>query len=160
MDTFGKRLVAAREKLNMTQKDLANLLEITPTRLNYWEKDKREPDVAMIKRLSNVLQVDPNYLIGVWTDDMYEDFQHTHSNEERLSLFNQWGVPQSLSSQYRSLVRNTPSADELTEEEFYFLTLFRQANDTDRKIILLTLSKYENQEGKNSGNLLKQKNTG
>ena len=50
MDTFGKRLVSARNKLNLSQKDLAEKLGITPTRLNYYEKDKREPDISMIKK--------------------------------------------------------------------------------------------------------------
>ncbi len=65
MDTLGKRLVEVRKKRGLTQKKLAELLAITPTRLNYWEKDKREPDISMIKRISDVLQIDPNFLIGV-----------------------------------------------------------------------------------------------
>ena len=48
---FGDRLVKAREKKGLNQKELAQLLGITPTRLNYWEKNKREPDVFMIKKL-------------------------------------------------------------------------------------------------------------
>lgn len=74
MDTFGKRLVSARNKLNLSQKDLAEKLGITPTRLNYYEKDKREPDISMIKKIASILKVDPNFLIGVWSKDMYEDF--------------------------------------------------------------------------------------
>lgn len=65
--TFGERLVYYRTKMNLTQKALAELLDITPTRLNYWEKDKREPDVEMIRQLSAALGVSANILIG------YED---------------------------------------------------------------------------------------
>lgn len=64
MDTFGQRLVASREKLNISQKELAERLGITPTRLNYWEKDKREPAIEMIKLIAQVLDLDTNYLIG------------------------------------------------------------------------------------------------
>lgn len=64
MDTFGQRLVASREKRNLSQKELAEQLCITPTRLNYWEKDKREPAIAMIKAIAQILDVDTNYLIG------------------------------------------------------------------------------------------------
>lgn len=49
MDTFGKRLVYARNEKGYSQKQLAELMGITPTRLNYWEKDKREPDIPMLK---------------------------------------------------------------------------------------------------------------
>ncbi len=65
METFGQRLVFAREQRNFTQKDLASKLGITPTRLNYWEKDKREPAIAMIKALAQILNVDTDFLIGL-----------------------------------------------------------------------------------------------
>ena len=64
MDGFGKRLVAAREKRTYTKK-LAELLEITPTRLNYWEKDKREPDFFMFTKIINILNADANELLGL-----------------------------------------------------------------------------------------------
>ena len=61
---FGDRLIKAREKNGLNQKELAQLLGITPTRLNYWEKNKREPDVFMIKKLASELKVSADYLIG------------------------------------------------------------------------------------------------
>lgn len=64
MHTFGQRLVASRESRNLSQKELAEKLGITPTRLNYWEKDKREPAIEMIKAIAQALDVDTNYLIG------------------------------------------------------------------------------------------------
>lgn len=69
--TFGEKLVYFRTKKQMTQKALAESLNITPTRLNYWEKDKREPDVEMIKLLADALDVSANVLIG------YEEMEET-----------------------------------------------------------------------------------
>ncbi|MCH5212236.1 MAG: helix-turn-helix transcriptional regulator [Oscillospiraceae bacterium] len=72
MDGFGKRLVAAREKKGLSQKKLAELLNITPTRLNYWEKDKREPDFFMFSEILKILDADANELLGLrrqlWND--------------------------------------------------------------------------------------------
>lgn len=65
MSTFSDRLISAREHCGLTQKKLAELLNITPTRLNYWEKGKREPDVMMIKNISRILKISPDYLIGL-----------------------------------------------------------------------------------------------
>ncbi len=65
MISFGERLVEARKRKNLSQKKLAELLEVTPTSLNYWEKGKREPTVAMIKRISGILNVSADYLIGI-----------------------------------------------------------------------------------------------
>lgn len=62
--TFGERIVFYRSKKNINQKQLAQILGITPTRLNYWEKDKRQPDVEMIKAISEALDVSPDILIG------------------------------------------------------------------------------------------------
>ena len=72
MATFGERLVRAREKKNLTQKQLAEILEITPTRLNYWEKGKREPNIEMIGQLAKALDISTDSLIG-WE---YYDRQH------------------------------------------------------------------------------------
>lgn len=64
MNTLGQRIVFAREKCNLRQNELAKKLGITPTRLNYYEKDKREPDVMMLQKIAKALNVDPNYLLG------------------------------------------------------------------------------------------------
>lgn len=61
--SFAERLVETRESLGMTQRELAIKLGITPTRLNYWEKGKREPDMLYIKALAEALGVTADWLI-------------------------------------------------------------------------------------------------
>lgn len=72
MSSFSDRLVEARKKQKLTQKLLAEMLGIGTTRLNYWEKGKREPDIEMIKQISKLLNVDANYLIGLEEDTVPE----------------------------------------------------------------------------------------
>lgn len=62
--TFGERIVYYRKRQNITQKELAEMLGITPTRLNYWEKDKREPDIKMINAICAALNIDGDALLG------------------------------------------------------------------------------------------------
>lgn len=62
--TFGNRLKQAREEKGYNQKQFAEKLGISATRLNYWEKDKREPDVALIKEIASVLNISSDWLIG------------------------------------------------------------------------------------------------
>jgi transcriptional regulator with XRE-family HTH domain len=76
MGSFGARLVEAREKLGISQKHLAELLEITPTRLNYWEKDKRQPNMEMINKISELVQVTPSHLLG------WEGFEKAISEQQ------------------------------------------------------------------------------
>lgn len=64
MNTFGKRLKYEREKKGFNQKEFASAMGITPTRLNYWEKDKREPDFFHIKKMIDLLGCDADYLLG------------------------------------------------------------------------------------------------
>lgn len=80
MDGFGKRLVEERERNGYNQKQFAELLGITPTRLNYWEKDKREPDFFMFSKIVTLLNADANKLLGVnFYDNVNED----------ITMFNQ-----------------------------------------------------------------------
>ena len=62
--TFGERIVAIRKEKGLTQKLLAEQLGISPTRLNYWEKDKRFPPIPMLNRIAEILSVDGDYLLG------------------------------------------------------------------------------------------------
>lgn len=62
--TLGERIVAIRKEKGITQKDFAEQLGITATRLNYWEKDKRFPPVPMLNLIAECLDVDSDYLIG------------------------------------------------------------------------------------------------
>lgn len=62
--TLGEKIVYYRDKKGWTQKALAERMGITPTRLNYWEKDKREPDVKMLNLLCRTLEVDPKVLLS------------------------------------------------------------------------------------------------
>ena len=82
MSTFSDRLVRAREQRGLTQKKLAELLNITPTRLNYWEKGKREPDVMMIKNISRALDINPNYLLGL------DDYFKTSNSNIHITKYN------------------------------------------------------------------------
>lgn len=125
IDTLGKRMISAREKLGLSQKQLAENLKISPTRLNYYEKDKREPDVLMIKKIASELKVDTNFLLGVWHKDMYEDFKHTKTDDERRYLFQKWGVPPDLKTAYVYLTDDKGDSP-LTDEEF------EEENDLER----------------------------
>ena len=62
--TLGERITFYRNAAGLTQKALAEKMEIGTTRLNYWEKDKREPDVKMINRLARALKISPIALIS------------------------------------------------------------------------------------------------
>lgn len=67
--SFSEKIVERRVSLNMSQKELAERLGVTPTRLNYWEKGKREPDVHYIKALARELGVSGDYLLETESEE-------------------------------------------------------------------------------------------
>lgn len=54
---FGKNLKYYRLKNNMSMKELADLVQISPMAISYYEKEERRPDMQTIKALAKALQV-------------------------------------------------------------------------------------------------------
>lgn len=70
---IGNNIVKYREQQGLSQKELAAKLGVTPTCLNYYEKNKRSPDVETIKKIAVILNVSSNLLIGL------PDFEQSHN---------------------------------------------------------------------------------
>ena len=61
---FGERIVYLRKEKNLSQKALAEKMNISATRLNYWEKNKREPDLFNLLALCDALDITPDELLN------------------------------------------------------------------------------------------------
>ena len=59
------RIRELRKQKRMTQKELANHLEIADSTLSYWEMGKYEPDFNALKELSRFFHVPIDYILGV-----------------------------------------------------------------------------------------------
>lgn len=62
--TFGEKLSELLEERRITQKEFAKTLNIAPTTLNGYIKDKRQPDFELIKRIASTLSVSVDFLLG------------------------------------------------------------------------------------------------
>jgi len=63
--TFGERMSIARQEKKLTQKALAGILNVSPMRISHYENDNREPDIENIKKISKILEVSPDWLLGL-----------------------------------------------------------------------------------------------
>ena len=54
---FGKNLKYYRLKKNMSMKELADLVNVSPMAISHYEKEERKPDIQTIKALAMALQV-------------------------------------------------------------------------------------------------------
>ena len=64
---FKKRLKEIRTERSMTQKNVYELLGVSPNCYASWEQGRTQPDIEMIKKLCEIFDVSADYLLG--TDD-------------------------------------------------------------------------------------------
>lgn len=60
---LGTRIMNLRKKKNLSQQELANKLFVTDKTISSWEKNRTEPGLEMIIKLSEVLDCSASYLI-------------------------------------------------------------------------------------------------
>ena len=64
MSEFNEMLKQIRLKRGLSQKEVAEKLEITPASYNLYENGKRNPNIDMLKKIANFFNVDIDFLIG------------------------------------------------------------------------------------------------
>lgn len=66
---FGLRMRKARERWGLSQIEAANKLGISSAVLSNYERNKREPDVKMLKKIAEIYDISVDYLLGI-TDEL------------------------------------------------------------------------------------------
>lgn len=66
---FGDKIRKARKAAGMTQRQLADILEVSHTSISNWEKNLSRPDPDMIQHLCWMLNVQPNYFFSSDADE-------------------------------------------------------------------------------------------
>lgn len=61
---FGNVLRSLRTRNDMTQKQLADALGVSESRIGMYERCQREPDFEMLEIIADYFNVDMNYLTG------------------------------------------------------------------------------------------------
>jgi len=62
---IGEVIKSRRKKRNITQAELAELLSVTPQAVSRWEMGISYPDIAMIPKISEILWVTADELLGI-----------------------------------------------------------------------------------------------
>ena len=79
--TNGERIKYLREKIGLTQKDIATKLGVEPAAVSKYELDMREPNIEAIKKLAEIFNVSIDYLLGR-TPDVFV----SESDKEALDI--------------------------------------------------------------------------
>lgn len=62
--SFANRIKQLRIENNLTQKDIAEKLGMTPTGISYWESGNAVPNYETLKKLADLFNVSIDFLIG------------------------------------------------------------------------------------------------
>ncbi len=62
---LGKRLKELREEKKLSQRELATKLKIHPVTYLHYEKEQREPPLALLAQMANFFEVTVDYLLGL-----------------------------------------------------------------------------------------------
>ena len=63
LNTLGERIKAERTKLGLSQEEFGKLLFVSKQQMNYYETDRREPDITKLKKIAENLNVSVDYLL-------------------------------------------------------------------------------------------------
>lgn len=85
---IGKRIKEARENLNLTQKQLAEIIGVTSSSITNYENDTSHPKENILYALLNALKVDANFL--------FQDCVNTNDTNFNITF-----VEQNILNQYR-----------------------------------------------------------
>ena len=67
MPNFANRLKQIRTERKVTQKELAEYLNVSQNAIFNWENEKREPPLETISKIADFFSVTPAYIMG-WED--------------------------------------------------------------------------------------------
>ena len=71
--TFGERIKSARISKNLTQRQLADMINSKHNSVSDWENDKSKPDVDTLELICGVLEITPNYILDSQTEKEYKN---------------------------------------------------------------------------------------
>ena len=78
------RMKLLREQHNLSQTDIAKLLNISRQSYNFYENEKRDPDTEMLIRIADLFNVSLDYLLGRTNDSSPITKEKTPSHQEEV----------------------------------------------------------------------------
>ena len=75
---IGEKIKNAREDLDLSQTDIANLIPMNQSNYSKIERDLQEPSLEQLKRICQILHLDPRYLLNL------DSFEQISLNDLKL----------------------------------------------------------------------------
>ncbi|MBO5312974.1 MAG: helix-turn-helix transcriptional regulator [Clostridia bacterium] len=84
---LGDKIRNAREDLDLSQRDMAKLIPMNQSNYSKIERNIQEPNIEQLRRICQILQLDPRYLLDLDTNEHVvspEDFKLLNNTKEFL----------------------------------------------------------------------------
>ncbi len=152
---FSEQLKKARLKIGYTQQEVAGLMGITKSTYCGYETGKRQPDVAKIKQLSNILNVSGDILLETGFDISLHDKNNSIlATKKHEMIHNLDESEQNCITKYRSLDDYGKEAvDSILEIEYrrtqyntavpLFQAIKKDCNRTEEETLSVKIAAYE-----------------
>ena len=62
---IGEKIRNAREDMDLSQRDMANLIPMNQSNYSKIERDVQEPNLEQLRRICQILNIDPRYLLNL-----------------------------------------------------------------------------------------------
>ena len=62
---IGEKIRNAREDMDLSQRDMANLIPMNQSNYSKIERDVQEPSIEQLRRICQILNLDPSYLLNL-----------------------------------------------------------------------------------------------
>lgn len=62
---IGDKIRSAREDLDLSQRDMANLIPMNQSNYSKIERNIQEPNLEQLRRICQILKLDPRYLLAL-----------------------------------------------------------------------------------------------
>ena len=88
--TIGKRIKERRHALNITQEQIANVLDVNPSHISNIECGRSNPSLTVLVKIANVLECSiDTFISGEYTFDPKENKSFDTVVMEKLSMYDE-----------------------------------------------------------------------
>jgi len=63
--SFGTKIRNRREDMDLSQRDVASLIPMNQSNYSKIERDVQQPSMEQLRRICQILKLDPRYLLGL-----------------------------------------------------------------------------------------------
>ena len=70
--TIGEKIKNAREDMDLLQTDMAKLIPMNQSNYSKIERDIQEPSIEQLRRICQILKLDPRYLLDIREVDIID----------------------------------------------------------------------------------------